>query len=243
MSAELHAGRTFGRVAAEYDRARPPYPREAVELAANELELSPDATVLDLAAGTGKLTRTLREMFARVVAVEPDDAMRAHVGEDALAGSAEAIPLDDDAVDAVFVGDAFHWFDVPRALAEISRVARTGGSLVVLSNDWWEQESPRVPAAARKRLDEVFARFGPRRRSNADWPGGVEQVLGPLHEAELTSELAYDRATMVDLLLSTSTPAALDDTERAELRASLYGSLESGYVLTVRTTVYWRRLT
>jgi len=242
VSAEPKVGRTFGRVAAEYERARPPYPVEALELASGGLGLTPDAGVLDLAAGTGKLTRALAELFAHVVAVEPDDAMRALIPGDARAGSAEEIPLPDASVDAVFVADAFHWFDAARALGEIARVARRGGGLVVLSNDWFECESPRIPPAARVRLDEVFARFQPSRSSNKDWRIDVERVLGPLREAELTTEHSYDRSAMADLLLSTSTPAALDDDERAELRAVLHETLESGYMLTVRTSIYWGRL-
>jgi len=104
-------GTTFGRVAEAYARTRPPYPRAAVERAAVELGLGADATVLDLAAGTGNLTRTLRQVFASVVAVEPDVEMRAKFEGDLLPGTAEEIPLTDGSVDAVFVGEAFHWFD------------------------------------------------------------------------------------------------------------------------------------
>jgi SAM-dependent methyltransferase len=104
-------GTTFGRVAEAYARTRPPYPRAAVERAAVELGLGADATVLDLAAGTGNLTRTLREVFASVVAVEPDVEMRVQFEGDVLPGTAEEIPLADGSVDAVFVGEAFHWFD------------------------------------------------------------------------------------------------------------------------------------
>ena len=104
-------GTTFGRVAEAYARTRPPYSSAVVDFAVQQLGLDADARVLDLAAGTGKLTRALRERFAHVIAVEPDDAMRSFIEGDALAGSAEAIPLDSATVDAVFVSEAFHWFD------------------------------------------------------------------------------------------------------------------------------------
>ena len=146
VSAELRVGRTFGSVAAEYERARPEYSREAVLRAAAELGLGSDARVLDLGAGTGKLTRLLRERFAHVVAVEPDDGMRALVPGDARAGSAEHIPVSDHGVDAVFVADAFHWFAAGAALREIARVTGPGGGLALLWNTWWEREDASHPA-------------------------------------------------------------------------------------------------
>jgi ubiquinone/menaquinone biosynthesis C-methylase UbiE len=122
VSADQQIGRAFGRVAAEYERARPEYPREAVLRAAAEFGLDSGTRVLDLAAGTGKLTRLLRERLSPIVAVEPDDEMRSLVPGDARAGSAEHIPVSDDGVDAVFVADAFHWFAAGPALREIARV-------------------------------------------------------------------------------------------------------------------------
>jgi SAM-dependent methyltransferase len=155
-SAEPVPGRTFGRVAEAYARTRPPYAREAIERAAAELGLTHDATVLDLAAGTGILTRALREAFAHVVAVEPDAGMRAQFDGDVLAGAAEAIPLADVSVDAVFVGEAFHWFDAEGALAEIRRV---GGGLAVLSRSWGEMEQPGLlPPPFWAELEEVWTR-------------------------------------------------------------------------------------
>ena len=120
--AEERLGLTFGRVAGAYDRLRPAFASGAVDYAVESLGLGLGASVLDLAAGTGTLTRALRARLAEVIAVEPDDAMRAYVGGDARVGYAEAIPLEDSSVDAVFVGDAFVWFDAPRALAELERV-------------------------------------------------------------------------------------------------------------------------
>ena len=98
-----------------YERARPEYPAEAVDWIAAKLDLRPGRTVLDLGAGTGKLTRALIPTGARVIAVEPGDAMRAELERAvpsalALRGSAEAIPLGDNTVDAITVGQAFHWF-------------------------------------------------------------------------------------------------------------------------------------
>jgi SAM-dependent methyltransferase len=117
--------RSFARVATEYERGRPGYPRAAIEwlLGVEPLE------VLDLGAGTGKLTAALLEAGHRVIAVEPLAEMREILTARqprarALAGSAERLPLEDASVDAVTVGAAFHWFDQDLALAEIARVRR-----------------------------------------------------------------------------------------------------------------------
>ena len=121
---------SFGNVAETYHRVRPPYSQELLDRAQTELELGADAHVLDLAAGTGRLTRELARRFAHVIAVEPNDEMRALITDaDVRAGAAEAIPAEDASVEAVFVGEAFHWFDAAAAIAEIARVCvRAAGS-------------------------------------------------------------------------------------------------------------------
>jgi SAM-dependent methyltransferase len=130
---------SFGSRAADYARHRPDYPAAAVEWALAPLTLD-RPRVLDLAAGTGKLTAVIASLGLDVVAVEPDDAMRAEFeaflpGITALAGTAEQIPLPAASVDAVLVGQALHWFDHERALPEIGRVLRPGGVLAGLWND------------------------------------------------------------------------------------------------------------
>lgn len=129
----------FQAAAGDYERARPDYPDQARRWLAQRLDLRPGRTVLDIAAGTGKLTRVLTATGASVVAVEPVAAMRERLAAslpDArlLDGVAEDIPLDSASVDAVTVGQAFHWFDGDRALAEIHRVTRRGGRLAVVYN-------------------------------------------------------------------------------------------------------------
>jgi ubiquinone/menaquinone biosynthesis C-methylase UbiE len=119
-----------------YARVRPSYPSEAVEW----LVPAPSSRVLDLAAGTGLLTRGLVDAGHEVVAIDPAAAMLAELEAElpdvqALHGSAEDIPLPDASVDAVVVGHAWHWFDEPRATAEIARVLRPGGTLGLCWND------------------------------------------------------------------------------------------------------------
>jgi len=138
MSGAIHqsAARGFALVPETYERGRPMYPFAAVRRLVRELRVKPESRVLDLAAGTGKLTRLLAQLGADVVAVEPVDEMRQRLvetipGVRALPGTAEAIPLENGSMDAVTVGQAFHWFDGDAALAEIHRVLRPAGVLIL----------------------------------------------------------------------------------------------------------------
>ncbi len=152
---DLHARRaaSFGDAATEYALHRPDYPDQAVAWALASMFINGpdgaanvgpvlDGTVLDLGAGTGKLTTAMLRCgvaTTRVLAVEPDDGMRAELRRrlpeiTILNGSAEQIPAEEGAVDAVLVGQAFHWFDLDRALSEIARVLRPEGVLAVMGN-------------------------------------------------------------------------------------------------------------
>jgi len=131
------AAARFGDVAATYERARPTYPAEVLAVLADRAGVGPGARVLDLAAGTGKLTRQLVALGADVVAVEPSAGMReacaaAVPGVPVLDGTAEAIPAGDGTLDVVTVAQAFHWFRTGPALDEISRVLRPGGWLAAV---------------------------------------------------------------------------------------------------------------
>jgi ubiquinone/menaquinone biosynthesis C-methylase UbiE len=149
---------SFETVAEQYERARPLYADDAVSWAAELLGIGPGVPVLDLAAGTGKLTRQLVALGADVVAVEPGDEMRGVLQRvvpqaRALAGVAEKIPLADDSVHAVTVGQAFHWFDPEPAFAEILRVLRPGGGFAFLWNSW-DDDDPLLGRVDRL-LDDV----------------------------------------------------------------------------------------
>jgi SAM-dependent methyltransferase len=128
----------FSRVHEEYERARPLYADAALDWAFAQLAIPP-RTVLDLGAGTGKLTRSLVPRAGEVIALEPLAAMRGVLerelpGVRTLDGQAEAIPLADGSVDAVFAGQAFHWFRAQEAIGEAARVLRPQGSLVLVVN-------------------------------------------------------------------------------------------------------------
>jgi ubiquinone/menaquinone biosynthesis C-methylase UbiE len=171
---------SFERVAADYERARPAYVEEAVDWALGRLGLAPGGRVLDLAAGTGKLTRQLLARGLDVVAVEPGDEMRAVLehelpGVEALAGRAEAIPLGDASVDGIAVGQAFHWFETESALAEMHRVLRPGGGFALLWNQL-NQDDPLLGA-----VDDLLRPRDPARRSR--WREHYDsRRFGPLEE-------------------------------------------------------------
>lgn len=139
MTVNRSAAVGFQRAAAEYEKARPSYPQAVLD----SLPLKAGAVVVDLAAGTGKLTRQLASSPATVVGIEPVAAMRAVLAEHAptVAAVAEHIPLRRGSVDAVTVAQAFHWFDAPVALAEIGRVLKPGGVLLMV----WNDRDSRVP--------------------------------------------------------------------------------------------------
>lgn len=201
-------GRTFGTVAQAYAAYRPSYPDAALDWALAPVSSPASArrgelVLLDLAAGTGKLTASLVRRSTRVTAVEPDPEMLAVLraelpSVDALPGTAEDIPLPDASVDAVLVGQAFHWFNPEPAAEEIARVLRPGGVLAALWNaddtsvEWVagyhraaseEREVPGVPSGgARDDLPATpdfepseKAEFGHSQRLTVD---GLIDVLG-----------------------------------------------------------------
>ncbi|WP_216901674.1 class I SAM-dependent methyltransferase [Nocardia alni] len=171
MTADQDRATSFGSIAQDYDRLRPGPPAQAVEW----LIPAGCGTALDLAAGTGLFTRALAERVPEVIAVEPDDRMRAVLAERspgvrALAGRAEQIPLPDASVDAVFVSAAWHWFDHKVAIAEIARVLRDGGRLGVVwtsrdrTVDWvFELDAARIRASDSETDEDL------RRRMEQRW--------------------------------------------------------------------------
>ena len=230
---------SFGNVAETYHRVRPPYSQTLLDRAEEVLKLDPGASVLDLAAGTGRLTQELGRRFAHVVAVEPDERMRAVHGK-ALEGSAEAIPLDDASVDAVFVGEAFHWFDPAAAIAELARVLRPRGGLAIFWTHWWETEPP-LPEPALELLREPYERSRPQRRPPWD-DAFAASPFEPLRYERAEDEVTVDPETLLTLYSTTSSLAALPPDERAGLFARVRPFLERSYRLPLRHELTWTRL-
>jgi SAM-dependent methyltransferase len=231
--------RSFGNVAETYHRVRPPYSQALLGRAQRELELGPDAGVLDLGAGTGRLTRELERRFAHVVAVEPDERMRVVHGR-ALAGSAEAIPLESSSVDAVFVGEAFHWFDPAAAIAELTRVLRPRGGLAIVSTHWWETE-PSLSDEALGLLGEPYERFRRERRPPWDDAFGASP-FEPLRRERAEDALTVDPDELLELYSTTSSLAVLAPGEREALLARVRPLLEGPYRLPLRHELTWTRL-
>ena len=238
----------FGSAADAYERGRPSYPAQVVELFAQHLGVGPGATVVDLAAGTGKLTRLLAATGATVIAVEPVEAMRAQLevalpGVDARDGTAEDLPLPDASADVVTVAQAFHWFDPEPALAEITRVLRPGGGLGLV----WNERDESVPWVAE--LSSLFD-WGSRRpyRKGVDWAAVVDASgrCTSVHHQAVSYVQELDAETLVQRVLSTSYIAARppeENVELAEAVRALVADFPERFVLPYVTDVFWCRRT
>ena len=202
--------------------------------------VSVEATVLDLGAGTGKLTRVLADRYARVIALEPLAELRAILEErvpqaEPLAVLAEAIPLPDTSVDAVFAGQAFHWFANEVALAEIARVLRPGGVLARLWNEAIEP-SP-LPEGYRRRLSDLHDAMRP---TSIDERIFERAPFGEVHEGAVEHDQRSSRDDVLAFAASVSWIASRDDREDVVARL---GALlpEATYAIPNRANVIWAR--
>jgi SAM-dependent methyltransferase len=241
-------GRVFGRVAAEYELGRPSWPSVALDLVERELGLQGDARVLDLGAGTGKLTESLLERYAAVVAVEPDAAMRARIpsAAETLNGAAEQIPLPAASVAAVFCAESFHWFDWERAIPEIARVLVAHGGLALLWNRPSGGLSPSEwPPRVREALDGLADPFPPERRYlSFKWRDALSRFpFEQLRFEALPNLGVLDRERLLARIASWSHVAALPDGDREAFLDDIAEHLtEPTYPASLETHVYWTRL-
>jgi MOSC domain-containing protein YiiM/SAM-dependent methyltransferase len=214
------AAHGFEAGADAYERARPTYPPEAVGALVENLALRPGRTLLELGAGTGKMTRLLAPTGVRILAQEPVDGMRERLRQadphvELVAGTAEAIALPGGSVDAVVVAQAFHWFDPVRALSEIHRVLRPGGVLALA----WNFRDESVPWVAELgRLIHALAGDAPQARGGR-WRDDLAKVA--LFTAwtciEVPHHHALTPAEVLERVASVSFVAAAPANARAAL--------------------------
>jgi len=230
---DVHARRasSFGAEAAAYAEHRPDYPKAAVRWALEPAQKAlghPDGIlhVLDLGAGTGKLTTVVAGLGHRVTSVEPHPGMLAELhaqvpSATALQGGAEDIPLPDASVDAVIVGQAFHWFDQKRALPEIARVLRPGGTVAGL----WNTDDDRVEWIA------GLAEVSRSRVSFIDWDPERGIDAHPAFSARAEADFPHRHPRTVESLLATiathSHILILEPDERAEVLGRIGDYLRS----------------
>ena len=241
----------FAAGAEVYQRSRPDYPAAALEWLTRELALGA-GPVLEVAAGTGKLTRQLRPLAPHLVAVEPVAAMRRVLSESlpgvsVVGGRAEALPFRSAWAGAAMVGQAFHWFDGRAALAELHRVLWPGGGLGLL----WNQRDEAVDWV--RRLTEIVepaAGDAPRFRSGR-WREAFagEDLFGPLQEATFDHAQTGSPDLVAERVASISFVAALPDARRGALLGEVRRLLATHpdtagravIRLPYRTRVYWTR--
>ncbi len=220
---------SFGSVAADYDRYRPAPPAQALDWL-----IPPGAeAVLDLAAGTGAVTRKLIGRAARVIAVEPDERMREVLTAscpqaEVLAGRGEDIPLPDASVDAVAISAAWHWLDPDQAVPEITRVLRVGGVLGVI----WHSRDARVPWVAEfnrlaresRETDRPPDGQSGRRRRQVTFPAGTPMSAVEEHTVEYSLPMTKDE--LAGLLGTYSGVITLGPERRAEFSGRVRAFLD-----------------
>jgi SAM-dependent methyltransferase len=213
------------------------------------------ATVLDLGAGTGKLTRLLVSEFDGVVAVEPAEEMRrvlvAHCPDAvALSGTAQEIPVANASADAVYAAQAFHWFDDERAVAEIARVLRPGGALVLMWNrpaGPWQPSTNAAEDVLSDRmpedLDHIPLDLGGPQAASGWRPAVAESPFEAFTATVLPNPQTLDRDGLVAFYASMGWLADLSDAERLPLLREVRSRLAAGeYRRLWESHIHWTRL-
>ena len=244
MTVHATASRAWAESAEVYERSRPGYPPAAIEFLHRRLGLGPDIDVLDLAAGTGKLTRALIAAGARVTAVEPLFAMRQMLQQrlpeaTVMEGTAERIPVEDESIDLVTVAQAFQWFHAEEAMHEIARVLRPGGGLAAIWNV--RDESVNWMAMIRELIEEHRGDTPHHRSGHWRRPFDEDSPFAPLACEIFRHSQELSRADAVDLFASRSYVAALPETKRTALLERVAEQVPKSEPVTIpyTTELYW----
>ena len=252
MPHSIHAAAAKGFQSASdaYERGRPEYPQEAVTAFQQALGITPQSFLVDLGAGTGKFTRLLVDSQARILGIEPVEAMREKFASilpqiDILSGTAESMPLADQSVDVLVVAQAFHWFNGPVALAEIHRVLKKGGRLGLIWNardesvDWFRQLTM---------IYDEYENGAPQYR-HGRWKAAFEttQLFTQLKAAHFPYRQRGNVQTVVDRILSISFIAALPPEIQAQVEQRVRNLLETHpltrnrleFEIPYQTDIFW----
>ncbi len=212
-----YVSRGFAPSSELYEKIRPDYPEAAVAILVRELGISRGRVVVDVGAGTGKLTRMLAPTGATLIGVEPLAEMRERFAASVptavpFEGTAEKMALRDGSAHAITVGQAFHWFDGDRALAEFHRVLAPGGTLGLI----WNVRDRRTPWVAA--FDALIDAVDPDRpdHQTGKWRAAFERtaLFGPLHHEDVEYAQTLTSTEIVDRAASVSSIAALPDADR-----------------------------
>jgi SAM-dependent methyltransferase len=243
----------WGRVddAERYERGRPGYPEAAVGIIVRSLGLNAGSRVADVAAGTGKLTRAVAPAVGHIVAIEPSAGMRAVLeravpGVEVLDGTAEALPLPTGSIDAIVVGEAFHWFDAAAALREFARVLRPSGGLALAWNytdwddlAWWKEAQAVLDRHAVKDNDRTGGRKSYHTMGWKKPLDAPESPFEPLADEQVTWSVETPGARIAELIGSWSPVSGLDPAVRDPLLTELRALLTGRLLPVPRRTVVW----
>jgi len=245
-----YVSRGFAPTTALYEKVRPEYPDAAIEILVRELGIAHGRVVVDVGAGTGKLTRALVRTGATVIAVEPLAEMRERLAESVpmavpFDGTAERMALRDGSAHAITVAQAFHWFDGDRALAEFHRVLGPGGRLGLI----WNVRDRRTAWVAA--FDALVDAVDPDRpdHQTGRWRAAFERtaLFAPLEERDVEHAQTLTTAEIADRAATVSSIASLPDAERARVLdrfselAATHPELRGRTTVTLPylTKVYW----
>ncbi|MBW3589332.1 MAG: class I SAM-dependent methyltransferase [Actinobacteria bacterium] len=244
---------SFGEVADDYDRGRPGYSPEAIDFLTREFSITSQTNVLDVGAGTGKLTAQILSTGADVAALEPVEGMRRRLEENLpdvriVGGSAESIMLANESIDIIVCGQSFHWFHTEKALRDFYRVLRPGGGLALL---WNHRE---VSAGWTEEVTRIMDRHEPAARqldASTTWPNDFERVglFSPLQKQQFEHSQVVDLKTLLAAVKSRSYIASLNEPDQRRVLDEVLELVETHpdlkdrdvFELPYITDLYWSR--